>query len=377
MHTHETTSGSPHALRHRLLGIGLAALGVAASPAFGADAADTYAEAINRLADTLATRFVDPAAGQRYARMLRANLAAGKYEDIGDAKAMAQRLTQDLQAVAPDGHLRVDPAPESGVPSGPGPGGPRRIEGAPPPGRHFNEALPRLAAPGGAPPLVSARAPTDLPSVAETKWIADGVAYIRFNQFAGEPASVAAMRAFVKDYVTAKAIIIDTRTLSRGGGLAEMDVLFPYLFERETVLVEMAVAKTGGPVPMGGATLREVPGPAGLRVRQHVAVPDATEHRLAKAKVFYLTSRRTRSAGEHFALALQRTHRATLIGERTAGANHFGGIEPIGAGLVAFVPVGRTYDPDTGKDWEGTGIVPDIEVPADAALERALALVKG
>lgn len=367
-----TPSGSPHALRHRLLGIGLAAFGAAASPAFGTD---TYAEAIDRLADTLATRFVDPVAGQRYAQMLRTNRAAGTYEDIGDANALAQRLTQDLQAVAPDGHLRVDPAPESGAPRGPGAGGPRRIEGAPPPGLHLNEAPPRPAAPGGASP--PAPAPTDLPSVAETKWIADGVAYIRFNQFAGEPASVAAMQAFVKDYVTARAIIIDTRTLSRGGGLAEMDVLFPYLFEHETVLVEMAVAKNGGPAPMGGATLREVPGPAGLRVRQHVAVPDATEHRLAKAKVFYLTSRRTRSAGEHFALALQRTHRATLIGERTAGANHFGGIEPIGAGLVAFIPVGRTYDPDTGKDWEGTGIVPDIEVPADAALDRALALAKG
>ncbi|KRA20730.1 S41 family peptidase [Lysobacter sp. Root604] len=90
--------------------------------------------------------------------------------------------------------------------------------------------------------------------------------------------------------------------------------------------------------------------------------------------MFYLTSKRTRSAGEHFALALQRTHRGTLIGERTAGANHFGGIEPIGAGLAAFIPVGRTYDPDTGKDWEGVGIVPDIEVPADEALAKALTL---
>jgi C-terminal processing protease CtpA/Prc len=70
----------------------------------------------------------------------------------------------------------------------------------------------------------------------------------------------------------------------------------------------------------------------------------------------------------------QFTEYPQLIGERTAGANHFGGIEPIGAGLAAFIPVGRTYDPDTGKDWEGTGIVPDIEVPVDQALDRALAL---
>lgn len=377
MRKHETMSGAPRTLRQRALLVGLAALG-ATAPVFGAHATHPYAQAIDTLADKLATHFVDPASGQRYAEMLRANLAAGKYEDIGDAKAVAQRLTQDLQAVAADGHLRVDLAPEPGALRSQGAGDPRRVVGSPPDDpRRSTAAPPRMAPPGRTPAQASALAPIDLPSVAETRWLAGGVAYIRFNQFAGEPASVAAMQAFVKDYVTAKAIVIDTRTLSRGGGLAEMDALFPYLFDRETVLVEMAVAKSNGPAPMGGNTLREVPGPAGMLVRQHVVVPDATEHRLTQAKVFYLTSRRTRSAGEHFALALQRTHRGTLIGERTAGANHFGGVEPIGAGLAAFIPVGRTYDPDTGKDWEGTGIVPDIEVPVDQALDKALALAKG
>lgn len=382
MRKHDTMYRSPRSLRQRVLVVGLAAL-VAMGSVFGANATNPYAQAIETLADKLATHFVDPAVGQRYAEMLRANLAAGRYEDVGDAKAVAQRLTQDLQAVAADGHLRVDLAPEPDALHGPGPDGPRRVGGSPPDdGPRPSEAPPpRMPPTGHAPPHTSALAPVDLPSVAETRWIAEGVAYIRFNQFAGEPASMAAMQAFVRDYVTAKAIIIDTRTLSRGGGLAEMDALFPYLFAHETVLVEMAVAKDdgprGGPAPMDSDTLRAVPSPASMIVRQHVAVPDATEHRLTKAKVFYLTSRRTRSAGEHFALALQRTHRGTLIGERTAGANHFGGIEPLGAGLAAFIPVGRTYDPDTGKDWEGTGIVPDIEVPVGQALDKALALAGG
>jgi C-terminal processing protease CtpA/Prc len=43
--------------------------------------------------------------------------------------------------------------------------------------------------------------------------------------------------------------------------------------------------------------------------------------------------------------------------------------------LVAFIPVGRTFDPDTGKDWEGTGIEPDVKVPADQALDTALRLI--
>ncbi|SFK93330.1 S41 family peptidase [Lysobacter sp. cf310] len=359
MRKHDTAFG----MRRKRLAAGLWALLAIVSPAFGADTAAQYAPAIETLADKLATRFVDPAAGRRYADMLRSKLSAGEYAGIDDAKVLARRLTQDLQAVAADGHLRVDLAPKVGDRAGPAAAGPRRVVGP---------------AASGAPRQASALAPIDLPSVAETKWIADGVAYLRFNQFAGEPASVAAIRAFVQDHANAKAIIIDTRGLARGGGLAEMDALFPYLFAQETVLVEMSVAKNDGaargPSPFAGPTLRTVAGPAHLLVRQHLAIPDPAERRLNQAKVFYLTSKRTRSAGEHFALALQRTHRGVLIGERTAGANHFGGIEPIGAGLAAFIPVGRTYDPDTGKDWEGTGIVPDIEVPADQALAKALAL---
>lgn len=46
-----------------------------------------------------------------------------------------------------------------------------------------------------------------------------------------------------------------------------------------------------------------------------------------------------------------------------------------GFSYAAFVPNGRTFDPDTGIGWEGSGIEPDIAVPADDALAEALRLV--
>lgn len=95
---------------------------------------------------------------------------------------------------------------------------------------------------------------------------------------------------------------------------------------------------------------------------------------MSKARVYLLVSRDTVSAGEHLALALKRTGRATLIGQATRGAGNFGRPFRLPHDFSTFVPFGRTFDPDTGQGWEGTGVRPDIEVAADKALDEALKL---
>ena len=69
---------------------------------------------------------------------------------------------------------------------------------------------------------------------------------------------------------------------------------------------------------------------------------------------------------------MKSTGRATLIGEATAGANHFGGPWPLNDHFAVWMPVGRTYDIKTGKDWEGDGVAPDIAVDPKQALVIAL-----
>ncbi|MET3664773.1 S41 family peptidase [Caulobacter sp. 1776] len=325
---------------------------VAASPA-------DYAAAIESLAGKLETAYVEPAQGQRYAAMLRANKAT--YIQITDPMALAKRLTDDLRAVHPDNHLRVALGSPDG---GPG-GGPRRMRIGPGPAPGPGPG----PGPGGPRP----------PAIEDPKWIADGVAYIKFNMFDGAPETLATLDAFMKEHADAKAIIFDART-HRGGGPAEMNVMLPYLYAQPTRLVSMDMAQSvvdmRGDPTRGDPNMRPVSAPKGVNRREHWVTPNA-ETRLRDAKVFYLTSTRTGSAAEHLALAFKRTHRAILVGEHTGGANHFGGFEPLGAGLAAFIPVGRTFDPDTDWDWEGVGIQPDVAVPADQALDKALELAKG
>jgi C-terminal processing protease CtpA/Prc len=122
---------------------------------------------------------------------------------------------------------------------------------------------------------------------------------------------------------------------------------------------------------MGMATTLKFATEGAKIIATHSAIPGENTP-LRKARVYLLVSNKTASAAEHFSLAMKSTGRATLIGEATAGANHFGGPAPLNDHFNVWMPIGRTYDIKTGKDWEGDGVAPDIAVDPKKALIVAL-----
>lgn len=82
-------------------------------------------------------------------------------------------------------------------------------------------------------------------------------------------------------------------------------------------------------------------------------------------------SKRTLSAPESFAYNLQALKRATIVGEISAGGANPGREFRLNEHFVVFVPTGRSINPVTGTNWEGTGVKPDIEVPAPQAFKTA------
>jgi hypothetical protein len=294
-----------------------------------------------KLADALVARFVDRAAAEDYAAMLRKNAASGRY-DSGTRGDLAKLMTDDLLALHKDGHLHVMLAP------------PPRLAGA--------SGEERRGPPANWPPLIQS-----------AKRIAPGIGYIRFTAFMGTDEEMAVVRKWLAENRDDKVLIFDLRN-HHGGGLDEQDAIFSYLYSAKTPLVKMAVAKdlydSGGSPLESGATL-VFAADGNKMVGTHSAIP-GPDTPLRKAKVYLLVSNRTASAAEHFALALKSTGRATLIGEATAGANHFGGPEPLNDHFAVWMPVGRTYDIKTGKDWEGDGIAPDVAVDPKQALVVAL-----
>lgn len=307
-------------------------------------ARDDAEAAIRDLAAAVEENYVFPDIGRQYADFLKKSLEAGKYASFADAETFARQVTEDLRAFHKDGHLRLEVVrPEERD------------------GPH---------APNGGPPAGNA--------VAKAGWLAPGIAYIDFSGFPGNETTLAEVRKFLDAHRDAKTLIIDARH-NGGGGLAEMNLIFAQIFAHPTTLVDMDIrsaveAKYGSPFDPKDRLLRRIAGPETINRREHFVLPAAEQGSLKDAKVYLLTSKRTFSAAEHLSLSLKRTHRATLVGEATGGGAHFGGMAPMGRGYAAFIPVGRTFDPDTGESWEGTGVAPDVAVAADKALDDALKL---
>lgn len=101
-------------------------------------------------------------------------------------------------------------------------------------------------------------------------------------------------------------------------------------------------------------------------------VPSKKKHK--EMPIYILVNRQTESAAEQLSYLLQNHDRVTIIGEKTFGAVH-GSIDvQLNYGMVGFVPVGFEKHIKTGRDWEGTGVIPDVLTASDNALKKAILL---
>jgi C-terminal processing protease CtpA/Prc len=175
------------------------------------------------------------------------------------------------------------------------------------------------------------------------------IGYLKIDEF-DEPTICAPVVAAAMGFVAnSDALIIDMRDNHGGRGLSLID----YLFAKPTHFMDTYSRRDHA--IHESWTSSDVPG------KKFIGKP-----------VFVLTSKRTFSAGEAFCYALKTLERATLIGETTAGGAHPMEIHRIDDHFSVSIPVGQSISPVTHTDWEGTGVVPDIRVPAAQALDEAL-----
>jgi C-terminal processing protease CtpA/Prc len=178
------------------------------------------------------------------------------------------------------------------------------------------------------------------------------VGYLRVDGFmpadVGGETAIAAMNFLANT----DALIFDMRYSVNGGDPTMSVLLSSYLFDK--------------PAHLDDFYWRE-----GDRTEQIWTMPYVPGKRFIGKDVYFLTSKRTISAGEGFVYELQNLKRATVIGEITAGGANPGFEYRINEHFMIFVPMGRAINPITKTNWEGVGVKPDIPVPAEQALNTA------
>lgn len=91
--------------------------------------------------------------------------------------------------------------------------------------------------------------------------------------------------------------------------------------------------------------------------------------------VYILTSEHTFSGAEDFSYGMQIAKRAFIVGETTGGGAHPQMPFSVNQGFVMYIPFARSLNPITNTDWEGTGVIPDIKIAANKALNKAQELI--
>jgi len=102
-------------------------------------------------------------------------------------------------------------------------------------------------------------------------------------------------------------------------------------------------------------------------------VPDADVFK--DIPLYVLTSKKTFSAAESFVWAMKLNKRATVVGEQTGGGAHTIKDIHLGNLFTLRTSIGRPVIPLGEKNWEASGLMPDIAVPSDRSLEEVLGMV--
>jgi hypothetical protein len=269
--------------------------------------------------------YIHAAVATQMESALLAHQKAGDYDKMTDGDIFATQLTKDLQAVSHDEHLRVNFLPFK----------------APPPHNPTPEDEARF----------HQQMEHDNCAFRKVEILPNNIGYIKFDGFMDASfcgPTVAAAMGFVAH---TDALIFDIR--QNGGGQPDMVTLIAsYLFDKPTHLIDIYDRSKDS--TKQNWTLSYLPGP-----------------RLAKQPVFVLTSKRTFSGAEEFAFDLKNQKRATIVGETTGGGAHPVSGHPVADYFMVGVPFAESLDPVTKTNWEGTGVEPDVKVPADDALDTA------
>lgn len=291
---------------------------------------------VETIGQLLLDKYIDLELAEKIRNHLNSRLAAGGYDQTDDPVAFARLLTSDLFDSSQDYHFFIEFNPERAG-------------------------------------LIKAKKSRSKPEAdqaeeklrADSRWqnfgfqklerLRGNVGYLELGSFSnpehGGETAVAAMNFLAN----LDAVIIDLRN-NHGGSPAMVQLICSY-FVKGT--------------QEGRTLLNSFERRYNNTLEQYWTLSYLPGNRMYDTDLYVLVSTQTGSGAEEFAYNMKNLKRATLVGETTRGAAHPVDEVIIEDSFVMHLPTGRPINPISGTDWEGTGVEPDVAVPANQALEAA------
>lgn len=299
-----------------------------AFPAAAAQQTVDAKTAVSEIAETIEKNYFDAKAAKATAAALRSEAAAGLYDQYTDANGLASALTKRLRPL--DGHYGVA-APAAQTSSGEAQ---LQID--------YEDSVRRIN--------FGFRSVEILPG---------NIGYIDLRHFPDidfdDPNSQErqAADAALQTVAHTDALIIDLR--DNGGGSPPMAAYLASAFlppDSSAFMVERY---------RSGEVISQRPSRTFDRPRLNVPV-------------VVMISARSASAAEALPYMLQAAGRAIIVGQPSHGGASLARPETTPSGFSVFVPYASTISPLTNSNWEGHGVIPDIEGPIAGAKDHAWAL---
>lgn len=286
-------------------------------------------EVVTKVSQLLLDNYVYPDTAKQMAAQLNKRLKEGAYDKITDPVVFSDRINQDMLSVYHDGHLQLQYNPVS----------PSTIIPT-------QEVMPPL----DSDPFHAIKQANF--GISSVEILTGNVGYINLEHFWADGVyGRKNIKAALQLVQYTNGLIIDLRT--NGGGSPESVAQLCGFFFDKKVHVNDSYSRPDN------------------RTTAFWGTPDTSLKALVTMPLYILTSSKTFSAAEEFAYDMQNLKRATIVGETTGGGAHNTFEQPAGNDFVLYIPYGRAVNPVTHSNWEGTGVKPDVAVPADKALSTA------
>jgi hypothetical protein len=320
---------------------------------------------LDKIREILDSNYVYPDIATKMNNNFQDHYEKGSYDDIEDLEALAPTILAHMEEIVVDKHNRVlvrnetskmlfDMADQMEDLGGNIPTGPVRkvVKMSKGPSENDGQMKPVRKMMGG---------PVNKKSgIEEAKTISNNIGYLKLSMFNStmSPDGEAMIQA-MKELSETDAFILDLRQCKGGDG-SMVHLVQNFFFGWEE-------------------------GDEDIQIIEHYFRPmDEIMKRFAKPyegktykgkPVYILTSKKTGSAAEDMTFSMQNHKRAVIIGETTAGAGHPTSFHKLSDNLLFMCSIARAYDPLTNMGWESTGVAPDIIVPSEDALEKAIEII--